>query len=137
MLNSECELIYRTSPPIINEELNALFAHAWEDHAWRDFTPVLNRSLAFICAYCEEHLIGFVNLVWDGQHHAFILDPTVDKHFRRRGIGVELVRRAVIEAENHGAKWLHVDFEPYLQDFYKKCGFENTTAGLMKLGKSK
>lgn len=134
MLKSEADVIYRVSPSLTNDELNALFADAWQGHTWRDFEPVLKRSLAFICAYQKERLIGFVNLAWDGGYHAFILDTTVHAEFRRRGVGLELVRRAAIEAEGRGAEWLHVDFEPHLQSFYEQCGFRHTAAGLIKLG---
>lgn len=134
MLKSEVDVIYHVNPLLTNDDLNALFVGAWQGHTWCDFNPVLKRSLAYICAYQEERLIGFVNLVWDGGYHAFILDTTVHTEFRRRGIGLELVRRAAIEAENCGAEWLHVDFEPHLQSFYEQCGFRHTAAGLLKLG---
>ena len=29
--------------------------------------------------------------------------------------------------------WLHVDYEPHLLDFYRRCGFRHTEAGLMHL----
>ena len=127
------ELVYRINPSLTNNELNALHRAAWQDHTWRDFEPVLNRSLAFVCAYDEDRLIGFVNLAWDGGEHAFILDTLVHPEFRRRGIGRELVRRAVAEAEERGLKWVHVDFEPHLQNFYGQCGFRDTAAGLIRL----
>jgi ribosomal protein S18 acetylase RimI-like enzyme len=131
--DKEITLAYRLSPSLTNDELNALFSVAWQDNGWRDFKPVLNRSLAFVCAYHQERLIGFVNLAWDGGFHAFILDTTVHPEFQRRGIGQELVRRAAAEAESRGVEWLHVDFEPHLQDFYDSCGFTNTAAGLLRL----
>ena len=124
---------YRVSPSLTNDELNALLAAAWHDHTWRDFKPVLNRSLAFVCAYQENRLIGFVNLAWDGGDHAFILDTLVHPEFRQRGVGRELVRRAVAEAKGRGVEWVHVDFEPHLQSFYDGCGFTSTAAGLMRL----
>ncbi|HJQ35348.1 MAG TPA: GNAT family N-acetyltransferase [Pyrinomonadaceae bacterium] len=127
------DVAYRVSPPLSNDELNALSAAAWREHVWRDFGPVLNRSLAFVCAYHESLLVGFVNLAWDGGEHAFILDTLVRPEFRRRGIGRELVRRAVAEAEARGVKWVHVDFEPHLQSFYDGCGFRATAAGLILL----
>lgn len=127
------DLIYRVSPSLANDELNALMATAWQDHAWRDFQPILNRSLAFVCAYHKTRLVGFVNLAWDGGEHAFILDTVVHPEFRRRGIGRELVMRAVDEAGKREIKWLHVDFEPYLRSFYEQCGFRDTAAGLIRL----
>ncbi|OLE51983.1 MAG: GNAT family N-acetyltransferase [Acidobacteria bacterium 13_1_20CM_3_53_8] len=126
-------LVYRVSPPLTNDDLNALMTAAWDDHTWQDFQPVLSRSLAFVCAYHEEQLVGFVNLAWDGGEHSFILDTLVHPEFRRRGIGRELVRRAVAEAESRALKWVHVDFEPHLQKFYDECGFRNTAAGLIRL----
>ena len=33
------------------------------------------------------------------------------------------------------AAWLHVDFEPHLEGFYRACGFRPTAAGLIDLTK--
>ena len=127
------DVAYRVTPSLTNYELNVLLADSWHDHVWRDFQPVLSRSLAFVCAYQKDRLIGFVNLAWDGGEHAFILDTLVHPEFRQRGIGRELVRRAVAEAEGRGLSWVHVDFESHLQNFYDACGFTSTAAGLMRL----
>jgi GNAT superfamily N-acetyltransferase len=124
---------YAVSPPLTDDALNALFAASWPDHAWRAFGPVLAQSLAYVCAYQGERLVGFVNLAWDGGAHAFLLDTTVHPGLRRRGIGSELVRRAAGVARERGVTWLHVDFEPGLLDFYRGCGFRHTEAGLMDL----
>jgi hypothetical protein len=43
------------------------------------------------------------------------------------------VRRATELARQRGALWLHVDFEPKLEAFYRQCGFRPTAAGLMRL----
>jgi ribosomal protein S18 acetylase RimI-like enzyme len=126
-------LVFRVSPQLKNDELNALMAAAWPAHTWCDFQPVLTRSLAYVCAYQEARLIGFVNLAWDGGEHAFILDTLVHPELRRRGVGRELVRQAVAEAEKRNVKWVHVDFEPHLQGFYDGCGFKSTAAGLIRL----
>ena len=128
------EIVYRVSPFVISEDLNALFAAAWDGHVRRNFGPILRRSLAYICAYQRDRLVGFVNVAWDGGVHAFILDTTVHPDVRRRGVGRGLVARAAGEAGEHGAEWLHVDFEPHLKEFYRGCGFRVTDAGLLNLG---
>ena len=130
---NEFDVNYQISPAVTNNELNTLFTNAWENHKTWDFLPVLEHSLLFVCAYHEKRLIGFVNVAWDGAQHAFILDTTVDKEFRRRGIGTELVKRAAEASKEHGVEWLHVDFEPHLQNFYDQCGFRHTAAGLIRL----
>jgi GNAT superfamily N-acetyltransferase len=89
--------------------------------------------LAFVCAYYSERLIGFVYLAWDGGTHAFVLDTTVHPEFRRRGVGTKLMEHTAITAKKRGIEWIHVDYEPHLQDFYAGCGFKNTTAGLINL----
>ncbi len=129
----EKKIAYRVNPTVSNDELNKLFAAAWGNGEPTDFRPILERSLVFICAYDAARLVGFVNLAWDGGVHAFVLDTTVHPEFQRRGIGKKLIEKAVEAARKRGIEWLHVDFEPHLQDFYDKCGFKSTKAGLIKL----
>jgi len=124
---------YRTNPPVTNQDLNALFANAWPDFKPRDFAPVLERSLGYVCAYQGDRLVGFVNIAWDGGAHAFLLDTTVHQNMQRQGIGLGLVRQARDIANRAGAEWLHVDYEAYLSEFYEKGGFKKTKAGLIKL----
>ncbi len=67
------EIVYRVSPAVGDDELNELFADAWGDDEPTDFRPILERSLAFVCAYQAARLVGFVNIAWDGGVHAFLL----------------------------------------------------------------
>ena len=124
---------YRRSPPLTNDALAALFRSAWPAHAERDFAPVLERSLAWIAAFDGARLVGFVNVAWDGGRHGFVLDPTVHPDYRRRGIGSALLRHAADLARERGLEWLHVDFAPELEPFYRAAGFRKTAAGLLRL----
>lgn len=79
-------------------------------------------------------LVGFVNLAWDGDRHAFLLDTVVAPAHRGHGIGRELVTRAVRVASEAGCTWLHTDFAADLSPFYlDRCGLTPTTAGLVRL----
>ena len=104
-----------------------------KEHSCASYAPVLARSLTYVAAYDGERLVGFVNVAWDGGVHAFLLDTTVHPVFQRRGIGRELVARAAQETRALGCSWLHVDFEPNLEGFYRSCGFRATQAGLIDL----
>lgn len=131
---ADMHIEYRVSPPVTNEQLNALFADAWPDpYRQRNFSAVLARCLGYICAYAGDKLVGFVNVAWDGGLHAFLLDTTVRGDHQRQGIGSQLVRRAKELARSSGAEWLHVDYEPRLAGFYQKCGFRKIAAGLIDL----
>jgi GNAT superfamily N-acetyltransferase len=48
--------------------------------------------------------VGFVNVTWDGGDHAFLIDTKVWADYQRRGIGTELVRRAVLNASRAGCE---------------------------------
>ena len=37
------------------------------------------------------------------------------------------------EAAARGASWVHVDYEPHLDGFYRGCGFTPAAAGLIRL----
>jgi ribosomal protein S18 acetylase RimI-like enzyme len=126
-------IVYHVNPAVSNQALNDLFAAAWSAHCTTDFEPILSRSLAYICAYDNQHLAGFVNVAWDGGVHAFLLDTTVHPEVQRRGIGQQLVREAIDVARSRGIVWLHVDYEPHLDSFYRTCGFWHTNAGLIQL----
>ncbi len=134
MTNDKFPIEYVKNPDLTNEQLRDLIADAWpNEEPLEDFAPVLSRSLGYVCAFKQNELVGFVNVVWDGATHAFLLDPTVRTDLRWQGIGTELVRRAIELAGSSGAEWLHVDFEAELEGFYRKCGFEMSRAGLIRL----
>jgi GNAT superfamily N-acetyltransferase len=119
-----------------NAALEALhaegFGHPAGDTDWR--ARLERHSLGWVCARREDALIGFVNVVWDGGSHAFLLDTVVARGERGAGVGTALVARAAREARAAGCEWLHVDFEEHLRRFYLEgCGFRETAAGLLAL----
>ncbi|MET0438746.1 MAG: GNAT family N-acetyltransferase [Devosia sp.] len=116
-----------------DESFRTLWLSAWGDTGPASWQPLLSRSLVHVGAYEGEALVGFLNVAWDGGVHAFILDTCTHQDFRRQGIATRLVKAAEDEARARGAKWLHVDFEPHLTQFYRACGFRPTEAGLIAL----
>lgn len=126
-------IAYRDNADIDIAALERLWQRAWDGRVPDNYARVLARNLGHVCAFDGEALVGFVNVAWDGGLHAFILDTCTDPDFRRQGVATELVRRAADLARQGGAEWLHVDFEPQLEAFYRGCGFGPTAAGLMRL----
>ncbi len=122
--------------PVDDAELSALHARAFGDpQPVRPWAARLERhALTWIGAFDDGRLAGFVQVCWDGGDHAFLLDTAVDPAWQRRGIGARLVRAATDEARAAGCSWLHVDYEPHLDTFYRdRCGFTPTAAGLRRL----
>jgi GNAT superfamily N-acetyltransferase len=113
--------------------LHALMLASWGEPSRADFAAIWSRSLAHVCAFVGDRLIGYLNVAWDGAVHAPVFDTTVHPDYRRRGVGMALVKRAVTTARDRGAAWLHVDFEPRYALFCRACGFGPTDAGLIRL----
>ena len=108
------------------------FAHEPSVDEWR--AQVSRHSLGWVCARDGGSLVGFVNVAWDGDVHAFIVDTLVAAPARRQGVGAALVATATEHARAAGCEWLHVDFEDNLRAFYfDACGFTPTNAGLIAL----
>lgn len=119
-----------------NEEINQLHAEGFNHEPGDDdWTGMLSRfSLGWVTARDQKGLVGFVNVIWDGQAHAFIEDTLVADRARRQGIGKQLVSVATEQSRAAGCEWLHVDFDDHLKSFYfKACGFRPTNAGLIQL----
>ena len=123
-----------------NDEVEALhaegFGHEATEYDWRG--RLERHSVGWVCARqhtdAGRRLVGFVNVVWDGGSHAFVIDTVVAAAERHRGVGVRLVKEAERGARAAGCEWLHVDFEPHLRRYYfDACGFEPTDAGLINL----
>ena len=130
------DVTYEWRGEIDNAALNALHAEAFEhrvlDEDWR--SRLERHSLGWVTARDSDGLVGFVNVVWDGGVHGFVIDTMVAARAGRRGIGTRLVELAVAGAREGGCEWLHVDFDDHLRPFYfDACGFAPTNGGLTQL----
>ena len=126
--------------PFTSSEANQLHAEAFgtrvfsdDEWNWRD--QVAAHSLGWVTARDDGGVLtGFVNVVWDGEVHAWLQDVMVAAASRHGGIGRRLVEAARDGARAAGCEWLHVDFADELAPFYlDACGFLPTRAGLMSL----
>jgi GNAT superfamily N-acetyltransferase len=123
----------------MNSEITALHQDAFESGPVTDLetdwkSQLHRNSLGWVTARDRDQLIGFVNVIWDGQLHAWIQDVMVDTASRNRGIGSQLIATARDATRDVGCDWLHVDFEEGLSKFYfDACGFVPTMAGLLRL----
>lgn len=127
--------VIRVRPRVDDAELSAMHAAAFGEplrsHAWA--ARLAAHSLTWLDARDGDVPAGFVNVAWDGDQHAFLLDLMVDTAYRRRGLGRALVAGAVDQAAASGCTWLHADFSPALAPFYRSCGLSPTDAGLVRL----
>jgi GNAT superfamily N-acetyltransferase len=119
-----------------NDELHQRHAEGFDHmHVNSNWNGILERlSLGWVTARDGQGLVGFVNVIWDGQVHAFIEDTLVANRARRQGVGKQLITTATEKSRAAGCEWLHVDFEDHLRAFYfDACGFRPANAGLIQL----
>jgi GNAT superfamily N-acetyltransferase len=125
--------------PFTSSEANQLHAEAFgtrvfSDAEWNWRDQVAAHSLGWVTARDDGILAGFVNVVWDGEVHAWLQDVMVAAASRHRGVGRLMVDAARDGARAAGCDWLHVDFADELAPFYlDACGFRPARAGLMAL----
>lgn len=127
---------YHVRFEIDDAQLSALHSRAFAEPlsvvAWQQ--RLARHAVSWVGAFDGDELVGFVQLVWDGGQHAFLLDTIVDPAHQHSGIGRTLVSHAAGAARLAGCRWLHVDYEPHLEHFYLDvCGFRPTAAGLARL----
>jgi predicted N-acetyltransferase YhbS len=99
--------------------------------AYRLRESIAHRLDASFTAHIGTLLVGSVRLspVRIGETKALLLGPlTVEPAFRERGVGQELIMRALDEARAKGHRLvILVGDEPY----YGKCGFKPISAGVV------
>jgi glucosamine-phosphate N-acetyltransferase len=86
----------------------------------------------YVCVEVDERIVGFCSLtvknnLWQQGNIGHIDELVVDESFRRRGIGKELLNRAIQVAEEMGCRRIELDSAPHRtksHDFYEKNGFK-------------
>jgi GNAT superfamily N-acetyltransferase len=130
-----CDFEWRGS--IENQEVNALHIDAFgaENSVETDWISLLeSNSFGWVTARDGLRLVGFVNVISDGQTHAWVQDMMVFSGSRHLGIGSKLLEVVRETSRDTGLMCLHVDFEERLRKFYfEACGFQPTAAGIINL----
>jgi len=124
-------VVYQHWPALDHEALQRLFELAWGSGK-PNYDCVLARSFTWVAAFAGSALVGFVNVAWDGGVHFFLLDTTVHPDWQHRGVGIRLVSEAIGDCRGSG-EWVHVDSSGELMEFYRRCGFSDSHAGILRL----
>lgn len=120
---------------IRNERLNAgelnelLATNNWDIHPEEKLQQCVNNSWGHISARSAEgQLVGYVRVISDGIRHAYICSMIVHPHFRKKGVGSQIMKEVMaMLAENSLYPTLVAN--PGNRAFYEKFGFQQEPKG--------
>jgi GNAT superfamily N-acetyltransferase len=84
------------------------------------------RATINVGAWSGDRLVGAVRVLSDGYFFSTVPEVMVDPEFRRHGVGLELMRRA-LELAPGGA--LYLGAQPGNEPFFERAGFRRGPTG--------
>jgi len=106
----------------------ALAQRVWPRHYDKaEAAAALSRTIN-IGAWVDGRLVGSVRVLTDGYFFNAVPEVMVDPDYERRGIGRELMRRAL---ETSPGGRLFFGAQPATEIFFEKCGFTRGPVGLV------
>ena len=126
-------LKYRLNPSLPPESIAALRRSVgWGGMEAELNDPALRDYLRIAC-YDGEKLVGFLAVVSNGVTDAYIQDVMVHPDYQGKGIGTELMNRAVARLKADKIYMISVIYgEESLRPFYEKFGFYTMLCGQME-----
>lgn len=126
-------LEYRINPDASPESVSALRRSVgWGGMEAELKDPAMRDYLRIAC-YDEEELVGFLAVVSNGVTDAYIQDVMVRPDYQGKGIGTELMERAIERLKAGRIYMISVIYgEEALRPFYEKFGFATMLCGQME-----
>jgi SAM-dependent methyltransferase/GNAT superfamily N-acetyltransferase len=123
-------LVFADNPALAPQQIAALReAVGWDGRAEQiaRATP----SYLRVACFDGEALVGYVDVVSDGQEDAYVRDLMVHPAYQRHGIGLALLDRVLRATRARGIKMVNVVFAPHLTPLYRRAGFYLCAGGLL------
>ena len=94
--------------------------------------PRLTTTLQ-LCAFEENHLIGYAQVISNHVTDAYIQDVMVHPDYQRQGIGTQLMEKLLSRLEEDGIYMVSVIYgDAELQTYYEDFGFTTMLCGQME-----
>jgi ribosomal protein S18 acetylase RimI-like enzyme len=122
------EFSVQVSPQEISELRKSVGWNSMEEY----YNDSLKQSYFYICCYEEDNLIGFLDVVSNGVTDAYIQDVMVSPKYQGKGIGTNLINKAINKLKEDNIYMISVIFEESLLSFYNKFGFNTMLSGQLE-----
>ncbi len=117
---------------IVPKEIEDLRETVGWDKSEGNYEQILVRNYTYYTVRNEEGLLcAYLSVLSDGVADAFLLDLIVRPQYQHKGIGTQLVHRAISDMKTAGVQCVHVTFADHLEPFYEHCGLHIFKAGII------
>jgi len=108
-------------------ELLELFSQTkWANNrSVEDVRALLKNTNTYVVIRDEEKLIGFGRAITDGIYRALLDDIVIDKNYRNKGLGGQIIDKLMDRLKNIEEVFLNTG--EHLEKFYQKFGFKKAT----------
>ena len=90
----------------------------------RDLSDPRLTTALHLCAFDENHLIGYAQVISNQVTDAYIQDVMAHPDYQRQGIGTQLMEKLLSRLEEDGIYMVSVIYgEEVLRPFYERFGF--------------
>lgn len=104
----------------------------WNELKTMMSNPQMDNLFNIICTE-NGHMVGFLAVVSNNVTDAYIQDVMVAPEFQGKGVGTELMNRAISEIQERGIYMISVIYgEEKLRHFYEKFGFCTMLCGQLE-----
>ncbi|BDA72115.1 GNAT family acetyltransferase [Calothrix sp. PCC 7716] len=97
-----------------------------------DYPLLFEKCTFWVGVHEKGKLIAFGYIAGTGLEHGYLEDIMVHPGYQRKGIGSALVKILLEEAKRIGIKIVTVTFKASHSNFYSRCGFMPSSAGLWR-----
>ncbi len=125
------DIIISQDSGITDKEIEELRSSVGWDATTGPFSKIKDRLYTYFTARKNGRLIGFIDVLSDGIADAYLQDLVVKPEYQKKGIGSELMKRAIRYLQKRNIKCIQVTFNPELEGFFKQFPFYIFRAGII------
>ncbi len=110
------------------KEIKGLYQEAgwWESHdSLSKLKLIIQNSFTFLIVQKNSELIGMGRALSDGCADAYLHDIFVHPHYRKHGIGHQIVQHLTDYCLSQGVNWIALIATPGSASFYQKLHFQS------------
>ena len=125
---------YRPITPADHAAVRQLLSEQGWGRRVRDeqrFAKMMARADRTVAAFDGDQVVGFVRALCDSVSNGYISMLVVAPHYRRQGLGRELVRRLMAEDEDGAVTWV-LRAGRDSRGFWEKLGFTKSEIAMEK-----